>query len=246
MEVLANMTSLKFLNLSKSDIEGPGTLSALTALTQLTYLSLPYIALQVTPSDPDVAAVTASSQLVELIINDTYLTADTCKHLFPAGRQLLQLTQLCASLDLVHDGREAARVAACCPNLECIILTPHIEDGWGEQGDDVVVGDLASMLGRLQPLQHLTQFTIDLHDLPMLPDVWQALARLTQLRELKVNIDDLKFLAGVLNLTDCTRLQSLCIQASSTGGMMERVCLDVTGEEVRAEGLQFELFNFAA
>jgi hypothetical protein len=55
---------------------------------------------------------------------------------------------------------------------------------------------------------------------------------------LKVNVDHLADLAGVLNLTSCTRLKNLCVDARSTEGLMDRVLLEVTGEEVRAWGLQ--------
>jgi hypothetical protein len=89
-----------------------------------------------------------------------------------------------------------------------------------------------------QRLQHLASLTLDVQDLPMLPEVWHGLVRLTQLQELKVNINHLEYLAGVLNLTRCTRLRSLCVDARSMEGMMERVWLDVTGEEVRAGGLR--------
>jgi Leucine-rich repeat (LRR) protein len=242
VEVLANMTSLKFLSLSKSDIEAPGALSVLTALTQLTYLALPPLDIEVIPSVADVSAVTASSHLHGLDISGTFLTANTCQHLFPVGRQLLQLTHLCASLDLIHDGRGASRVAACCPNLASIILVPGNESGWAQEDDYIVAGDLAIMLVRLQPLQHLTRLTIETQDLPMLPEVWRALARLTQLRELKVNFSKLEYLAGVLNLTRCTQLRSLCVDTSMEAPVMERVWLDVTGEEVRAGGLHVK-FN---
>jgi hypothetical protein len=160
----------------------------LTALTQLTSLSLPPLDSESTMlSDMDAAAVTASSQLVELDISDSWLTADKCQHLFPAGRQLLQLTSLHVNFDLIHDGPEAARVAACCPNLESITLARATLRDWVPQpiaDDQFVVDCLVAMLRRWQPpqLQHLNSLTIDLQGLLMPPEVWRALARLTQLQ----------------------------------------------------------------
>jgi hypothetical protein len=160
------------------------------------------------------------------------------QHIFAANRQLTKLTKLRVSLDLVHDGRSASHVASCCPNLGSIYLGPNKEDEWVAPDDDFVSSDLASMLVRWQPLQHLTSLTLEVQDLPMLPDVWHALARLTQLQELMVSTNKLEYLAGVLNLTSCTRLKSLLVDANWREGMMDRVWLDVTGEEVRAGWLQ--------
>ena len=188
VELLAYMTSLQLLDLKDTELGVPGTLSVLTALTQLTSLRLPILDSEVTLlSNADTAAVTASPQLVKLDLSDSWLTADKCQHLFPATRQLLQLTRLDVNIDLIHDGPEASRVAACCPNLASITLARATQRDWVPMpiaDDQFVVDCLVAMLLRWQPpqLQHLNSLTIDLQGLLMPPEVWRALARLTQLQ----------------------------------------------------------------
>jgi hypothetical protein len=186
VELLAYMTSLQLLDLKNTKLGVPGTLSVLTALTKLTSLRLPILDSEVTLlSNADTAAVTASPQLVKLNLSDSWLRADKCQHLFPATRQLLQLTRLDVNIDLIHDGPEASRVAACCPNLASITLARATQRDWVPVADDQFVVDcLVAMLLRWQPpqLQHLNSLTIDLQGLLMPPEVWRALARLTQLQ----------------------------------------------------------------
>jgi hypothetical protein len=236
LDLLAPLTSLKFLDVGHADLEGPGILSVLTALTQLSYLVLPFLDDSIIQSDADAAAVTASPQLQLLNITVTWLTADKCRHLFPAGRQL---TKLSASLDLIRDGRAAALVAACCPNLKYIILSKSLDSARVVAEHGFADSEMSSMLVCWQSLQHLTSLTLDVWELPVaLPDVWRALACLAQLRVLKISTN-LWHLPGVLNPTSCTRLRSLSVDAISMGDVVEeRVCFDVTGEEVHAGGLQ--------
>ena len=66
LDLLAALTALKTMDIGRADLEGPDTLSVLTALTDLTFMVLPPLDEVLLPSDEEAAAVTASSKLVEL------------------------------------------------------------------------------------------------------------------------------------------------------------------------------------
>jgi hypothetical protein len=244
LDLLASLTSLTKLDIGRVDLQRPGTLSALTALTQLTYMLLPRLDATVIPTDDDIAAVAAPPQLQVLNLSDTHVSATMCKHIFPASRQLTQLLKLFVSVDLIHDGREAALVAACCPNVETIILTESLiqdwvaEEDWVAGEDHIVAAGLTSMLKCWQSLQHLTYLVVSLQDLPMLPGVWRASARLTQLQHVNVNINDMRSLSGVVHMTSCTRLKSLCVNARFLDSTMDNLQVHVRSEEVSVGGWQ--------
>jgi hypothetical protein len=184
VDLLATLTSLKNVNFYGPDdrLKGPGMLSALTALIQLTRLMLPpldsALLAEVQADSRHAAAVTASTQLASLDIIKTGLPAATCRHLFTAGRQLLQLTELRATFELIRSGPEAALVAACCPNLAYIgfQVPPQLWPGV----------DIAGMLDHWHALQHLTSLTLNAGILGMGHEAWCAMGRLVQLRELQV------------------------------------------------------------
>jgi hypothetical protein len=85
----------------ESPAEGPGSLlSCLARLQHLTYLGLePASALEWPPAGPAYSALTASSSLGSLVLKSTSIPGYAWPHVFPATRQLLCLTSLCASED---------------------------------------------------------------------------------------------------------------------------------------------------
>jgi hypothetical protein len=251
LELLGSLTSLYRLGIINNtrlwegaSLEGPGSLSVLTALTRLTYMVLPPLDAAVMPSHQDLAAVTALPQLQVLDISKTSLPASACRHLFAAGRQLSQLTELRVGLDLIPGGREASLVAACCPNLASIALhPPH----WQNRHEV----DLANMLAGLQPLQHLTTLSLATGDLDMIPKAWGALGRLAQLQNLKVRFEldcNIGLLESSLKLSSLQKLGDLdvvCIfkypklpgerrtRYEYQGNYAQRLALKLTSKQVR-------------
>ena len=236
VDVLVKMPSLRHLDLGKAWLVEPGKLSGLTALTQLTLLNLAsmgeHVAFDVDAAvfHAELAAITASTQLRWLDLVDATLGGDACRHMFPASKQLTQLTRLHAGLELISDSIRASFVATCCPNLEYIYLGPCQDEVWeGPEGTDAA---LARMLRCWQPLQHLTSLTLAVGGYPVTPEVWQAMGRLTQLLELKVSSNNLQHLAGVVHVSSLTRLKSLTVDGRSMEGMMDHVLLEVKCEQV--------------
>jgi hypothetical protein len=185
VDVLVKMPSLRHLDLGMAWLVEPGKLGDLTLLTQLTLLALASMGAHV-GADEDVAfheecaAITTSMQLRWLDLTDAALGHAACRHMFPASKQLTQLTRLHASLDFIPDSMQASCVAACCPNLEYIYLGPGQDDVW--EGPDGTDAALARMVRCWQPLQHLSSLTLAAGGYPLTPEVWQAMGRLTQLQ----------------------------------------------------------------
>jgi hypothetical protein len=247
LDLLARLTSLKAVDVGHAALEGPCTLSVLTALMQLTRLVLPSLDAAVVPSNADMAAVTAPPQLACLDISKTDLAAGACQQAFVAGRQLSQLTELCASFDLISSGREACLAAASCPNLASISL--HEQRGGFAFHAVAHNVDLASVLAGLQPLQHLTSLPLNAGQAKAGSDAWCALTRLTQLHKLNVYFRDelsgLGWLTDTLQLSSLQQLTSLQVESSfyypSTGrgarggpGSGGRFSIKLEGEQVRA------------
>jgi hypothetical protein len=131
---LAGKDKLQQLELISCDLQPHGgaglaeLLSQLQYQTQLTHLDLWGSVRADGESNPPAAAysaLTASSKLQHLGISTCKLPAGVWQHLFPTGRQLLQLT----SLDLsevwqLPNGAEAAlercRIVSCCPRLKSL------------------------------------------------------------------------------------------------------------------------------
>lgn len=124
VQLLAHMTDLQELKLQHAQVEGPGSLSVLTGLTDLKHLALPESErLQaVLVSQADSAAITASSQLTYLDINTSLDSSDECLNAFQGSKQLPHLVELRISLLGLCDERTAALVAKCCPNLQRLWL----------------------------------------------------------------------------------------------------------------------------
>lgn len=101
------------------DAAGAG-LAALAELTQLQHLELPQkpdqLAAALTAGD--VAALTASSQLTCLIIDQGLVDEDLYRHMFPNGRQLPALKELRATKGLLSTEWATQAMVRCCPNLE--------------------------------------------------------------------------------------------------------------------------------
>jgi hypothetical protein len=139
--VLAGKAQLQHLDLS-AHIRGGAAghaelLSHLAALSQLTFLRLSSAAISVdndgeTPLAAAYAALTASSRLRTLNIQDCALPAEVWQHVFLANRVLPHLTALnlgCIelpsdSLDRdYHTAPDTSSLLSCCPGLRFLDIT---------------------------------------------------------------------------------------------------------------------------
>jgi hypothetical protein len=95
-------------------------LKVLSGLTQLQHLELPQTRKQLAadPTTADVAALTASSHLTSLIIDQGLVRHHQYCHMFPEGRQLAKLRELRATMGLVGTEANVLKLVRCCPNLE--------------------------------------------------------------------------------------------------------------------------------
>jgi hypothetical protein len=126
--LLRGMSNLQHLAVRRTPLlatagvgEGAGTgIAALAGLTQLQHLELPQkpdqLAAALTATE--VAALTASSQLTCLIIDQGLVHQDLYRHMFPKERQLPALKELRATKGLLNTGWATQAIARCCPNLE--------------------------------------------------------------------------------------------------------------------------------
>jgi hypothetical protein len=206
--MLTALTSLEELQFYVP-FNAPGTLSVLAALTQLKRLELPTVAAVDMPTPADVAAAMASTQLTYLDLSDSHCLYPQHRELFPSGRQLPHLVQLHVSLGMTN-GLAGKAAAACCPNLQDLLLYPKDIHPFGaEAGLDEEAFGLSSMLEAWQPVVGLTALTLDAGYTPMHSCVWVALGALTQLRELIVVFMGLPYISGILHLGKCRFLEEL-------------------------------------
>jgi Leucine-rich repeat (LRR) protein len=123
LDLLASLTGLEQLDLSKTALVGPRTLSVLTGLTCLQHLVLPkwHLLCEVLQHSADLTAITASSQLTHLDITHSLSSSAECVQAFP--RQLPHLVSLHLSVPEVCEEPAASHVATHCPNLKGLWLT---------------------------------------------------------------------------------------------------------------------------
>jgi hypothetical protein len=94
-------------------------LSVLSGLTQLQHLELPQTRKQLAaaPTAEDVAALTASSQLTCLIIDQGLVRQEQYCHMWPEGRRLPKLKEIRATMGLFGTKVDMIRLVDCCPGL---------------------------------------------------------------------------------------------------------------------------------
>jgi hypothetical protein len=136
---LANKAKLQHLQLAGCIWQPPAgaagwmaLLSHLHHLMQLTYLDIRYSAGALRdrslPPAATYAALTASSNLQHLDMGGCTLSVGVWQHLFPADRQLLQLTSLGIARvqQLPHDAApapEGSRLVSSCPSLQSLSIS---------------------------------------------------------------------------------------------------------------------------
>jgi hypothetical protein len=129
---ISALTKLQHLQLYEvclpGTAQGLGLLSQVQVLTQLTHLDLEgsnhvQQAEEGNHAAAACSALTASSKLQYLCIRECTIPAAAWQHMFPAGRQLLQLSALQISRVKQPNGSWASappgnRLVACCPGLQ--------------------------------------------------------------------------------------------------------------------------------
>jgi hypothetical protein len=179
---LAGKTQLQHLCLSDCGIVGGAAgvaqlLSHLQPLQQLTHLSMHSRVWAVEEGNPPAlayAALTASSKLQHLDISSFTLPAHVWQHLFPAGRQLLNLQSL--NIGGVRQPGdyalppECSRLVSCCPSLQSLQLGS--------------LGRSAELLAQLQGLSRLQALHCNWEGATS--EVVQAVCQLTGLKVLQV------------------------------------------------------------
>jgi hypothetical protein len=213
-DALAGKALLQHLHLERCSIKGSAAqlLPQLQHLQQLTHLELEDSLAQAVPAvnggNPIAAAyaaLTASSKLQHLSINEYRLPAGLWQLLFPAGRLLPHLQSLSISSVGQPDGSyavapEGSGIALCCPGLQSLDMRC-----------------LQCPLEQLAPLQGLSELRkLRLATVVALTEAeLQAVCQLTGLRELELNTADTPGM--LLQLTQLRQLTSLHYYGQKVG-----------------------------
>jgi hypothetical protein len=200
--VLAGKTRLRDLTLQNCTVPSGAAgvsqlLSHLQPMQQLSFLSLKGSMSEGGPSAPAYSAVTAGSQLHDVIISGNVLPAGVWQHLFPAGRRLPHLTCLEMSGVLEPSGGAASapkgsRQVSCCPGLQSL--------------DVRGVCHSVELLGPLQGLSGLHTLRCKVARLRADKE-FEAVCQLTGLRELDVSVP--RMAGKLLQLTQLSKLTAL-------------------------------------
>jgi hypothetical protein len=129
---LASKTQLQHLELRECSMDVAHLLDELHQLQQLTCLRLGYVSVRHTGSQQPVwaeayPALTASSKLQHLDLEECRVPVGVWQHMYPAGRQLPQLRVLSVA-DAEHAAYvsaaapEGTRLISCCPGLQSLDL----------------------------------------------------------------------------------------------------------------------------
>jgi len=209
--VLAGFTQLQQLDVKCGDpwdAEGSAALlAAIGQQAQLTGLSLElYSSHRIwrPPSAAAFSALTASSSLQYLKLQNCQLPACAWQQMFPPTRCLPELRCLCLDDNGGADGQQLGCAAmqamvACCPALTCLRLGPQL---------DVLTA---------APLQQLTGLAIQRMDAPF-QDSEHSIARLTGLQELSLDARrsyDRVTASGLLQLTVLQQLRSIVVTGAA-------------------------------
>jgi hypothetical protein len=153
--------------------------------------------------DSAFAALTASTQLTYLAVKG-YLPADAGGCMFPTGHQLPQLRSLCLDCEnsarpyVFNEEESFPRMVSACPALHSLRIANIVSEGAG-----------LLELVRMSTLQELCCWGAG--D----TEVRQALAHMTQLRQLTLHRPTQLSDAGAMQLTALTALTSLSIRGNS-------------------------------
>jgi hypothetical protein len=206
--VPTGLLDLRVVSVVVGPAEGPGSFwSCMARLQHLTKLLLATKSVVWPPAGPAYSALTASSDLVELDMVDTYFPLGMRSYMFPATRKLPHLTSLKLRPldDDLYDGiiltppswvaADISSLVSCCPSL-CEVDSVSLQPGL-----------YVSELHKLTALTYLCAI-IDSDALAQVVECIKHLAIVTQLRALDVNCYECADVAGVhlLPLTSLTAL----------------------------------------
>jgi hypothetical protein len=227
--LLAGLRSLHTLHLWFFELAAgqPQVISRLTGLTSLVLSTQPaQQQAPVTISAAEAGALTSSSQLVNLLLSSSLggpLLQDYAS-LFPAGRQLQQLTHVELSADFLKDAAAVQRAGSCCPNLRFAKFgrCGRVHDDDATEERLIAEGLTAAQVGWPQLR------TLCLEDpLGAAPGAlfWQALGGFSALRDLRISINspeaEQPAASHVLLLEGCRRLWHLVIDMRADDGPVE-------------------------
>ena len=220
--LLSLVTGLHELRVESGDIKGPaeGSGSLLCGMARLQHLTDLYLGgseLTWPPAGATYSALTASSNLVRMVLYNTFVAEGAWQHVFAGTRRLPHLT----SLELSYydrdgdwdaspywDAADLSSLVSCCPSL-CSIHTLPLRPGLH--------------VSALHKLTALTQLYVDYdtwrYDRTRFIDSVRGLAAVAQLRSLHVTMFiPTMHAATLLPLTSLTALTnfyfSQCSQAS--------------------------------
>jgi hypothetical protein len=213
--VFSAMSSLRELSLAMVTFApAPGQLlfvSKLTALQSLTVNTSPIGQQDITAAEA--AALTAPQQLTSLkipgLVVSGKLQAPQYSSMFPVGRRLSSLPALQLGSSFLRDAAVVSRAADCCTALTSLMLEWISSSAAGQAADP---WQLATGVGALTCFGSLASLTLNAPRERLL-GFWSNLARLTDLRSLKVMSLQPDYSAA-LALTRCQRLQRLRLEGS--------------------------------
>lgn len=154
--------------------------------------------------------MTSSPQLTHLHLSHV-LGPEHAAVLFPDQRQLTTLQSLTLEFKWLEDLDIVERVVRCCPNLQQLRFDSY--GGWDIGGNDP---DLwAGGIACLADLEKLTKLHLFCLEIALAPPVIEAVAALTNLKDLRIEPIETSGFGVMMQLTACRQLTNLYVEPLS-------------------------------
>lgn len=222
LPALAALTQLQQLDLNHVQVlpDAAALLMLLPALQQLQRLRVGFLQCQWPPVSTAYSAIAACSNLQHLELSGCQLPAEPWQEIFPANARLPHLTTLLLGqvLSVGHvqpamDTADAARMAACCPELQELQLWRQL--------------DPSAELHSLQQLTALTRLWLA----GVSQEALSSLAAVTTLQDLYVVLGEPLFLLGdFLSVSRAVQAAPEQLQQLTTLTQLTRLMVHMCGE----------------
>jgi len=211
--MLASLTCLTKLELSPTPLTAPDGQFRFKALADLKHPHLQSLALDqdvfegAILTGTELAALVAPTGLRQLLLGTGHMFVEPEEYslMFTADRHLPFLSKLAVGAGLLGNPAAVQHMAKGCPNLQQLSCMADVQDDPLEILPSQVTRSLASLTG-LTALQKLEVCDRDLH---LRQESYKAIATLTGLKHLNLEMRRAYNLYSVVALTACRQLESL-------------------------------------